>query len=365
MPSRRAATRSSRGDAGSIDGDGCGESRTVVTSPILVEVWRGSRVESIHRGRVVVVGAGDRVELSLGDVDSPVFWRSAAKPLQTAALLKAGTAERFGLEAPDLALITASHNGEDVHADRAAELLRRAGATEADLACGAHPSINGKVGFALAARGVAPTRLRSNCSGKHAGMLLFARTLGADLRGYTDPRHPVQVRIRDALAAIAELPAGEIPEPAIDGCSAPTYAMSLSRLAVAFRNLATAGTAAAGATGYEPELARVRDAMTAHPHLVAGSNRIDTDLMTTLGGRVVSKIGAEGVMAIGVRASGLGIAIKCDDGASRGYEPLAIELLARFGVLDAPDAAALSSYRAARLSNFSGVEIGSTRVCLP
>lgn len=335
-------------------------------NPVLVEVWRGPRVESFHRGRVVVVGDRDRVELAIGGVDAPVFWRSATKPLQTAALLRAGTAERFGLSDEDLALITASHNGEDAHAARAARLLSLAGATEDDLLCGAHPSITAKVSHALAARGEKPTRVRSNCSGKHAGMLLTARTLGASLAEYTDPNHAVQRAVREAVAAIGELPQGSVIETAIDGCSAPTFALPLHRLAVAFRNLATAGTGLVGpASTYESELSRVRKAMLAHPYLVAGTNRIDTDLMTVLGGRVVSKIGAEGVMALGLPDRRLGIAIKCDDGATRGYEPLVIELLARFGVLGVAESEALASFRAKRLVNFAGLEIGATRVCLP
>jgi len=334
-------------------------------SPVLVEVLRGPRVESFHRGRVVVVGRGGKIELSIGDTSTPVFWRSAAKPFQTAALLKAGVAERFGLTAEDVALISASHNGEDTHAERAAVLLSKAGATEDDLMCGAHPSITPRVGYALAARGTKPTRLRSNCSGKHAGMLLFARTLGAELGGYTDPGHAVQKKIVEAVSAIAELGVGETPEIGVDGCSAPTFALPLERLAVAFLNLATAEKEGSGSTGYEGELARVRSAMIGSPYLIAGMNRLDTELMTAAAGRAVSKIGAEGVMAIGLPDAKLGIAIKCDDGSTRGYEPVVIELLSRFGVLDAVGRMALASYRAERLSNFGGLEIGSTRVKLP
>jgi L-asparaginase II len=336
------------------------------SNPVLVEVTRGGRVESFHRGRVVVVGRAGKLELALGDVDAAVFWRSAAKPFQTAAALKAGVAERFGLTPEDIALVSASHNGEDAHADGAARLLAYGGIADSHLHCGPHPSIAPKVAYQLAARGIKPTRLRSNCSGKHAGMLLFASALGAELGSYTNPDHPVQRAIRSAIAAIAEVGDGRVDELGVDGCSAPTFALPLSNLAIAFRNLALAGAGLNGtAQEFERELVRVREAMTTHPYLVAGLGRFDTELMTVTRGAIVSKIGAEGVIACGIPRLGLGVAIKCDDGSPRGYEPLVVELLARFGVLTGEMRTALVNFENKVLRNFAGQETGATRVQLP
>ncbi len=332
-------------------------------NPVLVEVIRGGAdglVESFHRGRVAVVSRRG-VEMALGDIEAPVFWRSAAKPFQAAAALEAGVKERFELSSEDVALLCSSHNGEDAHRDRAAALLQKCGAVEGDLKCGPHPSISPKVASALASRGERLTPMRSNCSGKHAGMLLFCECLGADKATYTSPDHPVQRRIVEAIAECAEVGA-TAPAIAIDGCSAPTFALPLANLAIGFRNLATATD---GVGRFGASLARCREAMMARPYLVAGTNRIDTDLMTACGGSVVSKIGAEGVMACGVPSLGIGIAIKIDDGSARAYEALILELLARFCAIDASILERLSSYRGSTLHNFAKIETGRMRVRLP
>jgi L-asparaginase II len=338
-------------------------SRAVVVSPVLVRHFRGGTVESFHRGRVAVVGR-QGLEASIGDVFSPVFWRSAAKPFQAAAALRGGIGERFALDAADVALLCASHNGEDRHAARARAMLERAGIGEEALACGAHASIQAKVASELAARGEVPTPIRSNCSGKHAGMLLFAKAIDAPLPSYVAPEHPIQDAIRAALREIARIGVSEADafEPAVDGCSAPTYALPLERLAHGFRELALGG---GGNSGYRVELGRIRDAMMAHPYEVAGSGRFDTALMTAGKGNVVSKIGAEGVAAIGVVDRGVGIAIKIDDGAARGYEALAIELLRRLSVLDEAALEVLEEHRARAIVNFAGLATGHIEVLLP
>jgi L-asparaginase II len=315
-------------------------------NPVLVRFLRGSRVESEHRGRYCVVESG-RVVRSAGDHESPVFWRSAAKPFQAAAVLESGAGDRFALTREDIALLSSSHNGEDIHLERARSLLERGQLDEAALQCGPHPSIAPKVASELAARGEKPRKLRSNCSGKHSGMLLLTRHLGADPATYLDPAHPTQQRIVAAIDAIAELH-GVPPEVAIDGCSAPTFALPLNALALGFARLSNPGPELGR---YEEPLRMVRDSMLEHPYLVAGKNRFDTDVMGTLSGRVVSKIGAEGVLAMGIVGRGIGIAVKIDDGAARAYEALAIDLLEGLGVIDATDRSALAPYSSRSIRN--------------
>lgn len=326
-------------------------------NPVLVRFLRGTRVESEHRGRYCVVESG-RVVRSTGDYRTPVFWRSAAKPFQAAAVLESGAGERFGLSSEDIALLSSSHNGEDVHMERARSLLERGTLDEDALQCGPHPSIAPKVANELAARGERPRKLRSNCSGKHSGMLLLTRHLGADPSTYLDLAHPTQRHIVAAIDAIADL-RGLPPEVAIDGCSAPTFALSLDALALGFARLATPSPELGR---YQEPLRRVRDAMLAHPYLVAGKNRFDTDVMEKLGRRVVSKIGAEGVLAMGVVGRGIGIAVKIDDGAARAYEALAIDLLESLNVVSAADRAALAPYSNRTQKNFAGLETGSIEV---
>lgn len=327
---------------------------TAPENPVLVRFRRGATVESIHRGSIALADANG-VRALHGDVERPVFWRSAAKPFQAAAALAAGVAERFGLERSDLAILAASHNGEDRHVATVRALLARAGIAERELQCGPHPSIQLAVALDKAARGLKPEPIASNCSGKHAGMLLLAKQLGAPLDHYLDPRHPAQRAVWSAIAECSEFRGAE-PPPAVDGCSAPTWPLPLANLAIAFRHLANPSGPRA------PALQRIRDAMIAEPFLVAGTGRFDTVLMEAAGGAIVSKVGAEGVIACGVVGRNVGIAIKIDDGAARAYEPLLLALLAERGFLDAAASARLESAFPPRLRNFAGIEYGEVEV---
>lgn len=329
---------------------------TDVTPSPLVHVRRRGHVESVHRGHVAVVDASGRLIAHAGEAHLLVYPRSSFKPFQALPVVESGAFARSGLGAEALALLAGSHGGTDAHAVIAAEILARAGATVADLACGTHSPFDKATAEELRARGEAPNPLRHNCSGKHAGMLLLARFLGTPLSGYTHPEHPVQQRIWAGFEQVTGEPFSDA-EPAIDGCSAPNPRMPLATLAFAFALLGR-GVDAGG--NPRPALASIRDAMRTYPQFVAAEGLLDTVLMRSLPG-IVTKIGAEAVHAIALPVQGWGVAIKVEDGSDRALGPATIAVLAELGLIGAAERDRLGAFAGRVLRNQSGLEVGDIR----
>jgi L-asparaginase II len=321
----------------------------------LVEVTRGGRVESEHRGAIAVVDATGKLLAHVGDVQLVSYLRSSAKPFQLLPLIESGAADRFGFIDAELAIIAGSHSGEPLHVAAVQSILGKIGLPDSALQCGNHVPFNPAAAKALRAAGREPTVLYNNCSGKHAGMLAQAIDRGLSTTDYLDPQHPVQVTIRQRLAELGELPVEQI-NVGVDGCSAPCFAMPLHASALAFAKLAAATSGS---------LQRVAQVMMAYPEMVAGEGRLDTDLMHAVPQRVVSKGGAEGYHGMGVvleNGSAMGIAIKIGDGdGKRGGHPVVVEVLRQLGVLDEAALTALQSYRAWKITNHRGLEVGEVR----
>jgi L-asparaginase II len=329
-----------------------------IANPILVEVTRGGQVESWHRGSMVVIDDRGRIVLTAGDVERPVFPRSALKPLQALPLVASGAADRFGLSDAEIALACGSHAGEAAHVATAESMLAKAGVSPALLKCGAHWPLGADAARDVAARGEQPSALHNNCSGKHAGLLCIARQLGVDPAGYTSADHPV---MRAVFAAVTAMTGAEVSADTcgVDGCSIPAPAMPLTFLARGFARLATAN-------GLPADLARatvrIRSAMVHAPDMIAGSGCFDTLVTAAGAGALVVKSGAEGVAAAVLPTHGLGIAIKIDDGAGRAAEVALAALLGR--LLDGP-ATRLGQLLATRAShplrNWQGSVVGEIR----
>jgi L-asparaginase II len=294
--------------------------------PVLVEVTRGGRVESAHRGAAVVIDADGAVVFAAGDIDLPVFPRSAVKALQALPLIESGAAEKFGLTDAEIALACASHGGEPGHVATATSMLAKAGRDFAALECGTHWPSYDRAARALAASGEAATALHNNCSGKHSGFICIACAMGENPAGYVTPDHPT---MRQITAALAETTGTVLNEEnrGVDGCSIPTFAIPLRALALAFARFGTGNGFSAGRAA---AAARIRAAVAAHPFMVAGTGRFDTEVMTALGARAFTKTGAEGVYCAALPDLGFGLAIKCDDGAGRAAELVTATLLERF-----------------------------------
>ncbi|MBL8590554.1 MAG: asparaginase [Methylobacteriaceae bacterium] len=328
-----------------------------MTGPVLVEATRGGQVESRHRGAVCVADAGGRRVLALGDVDTPVFPRSAVKALQALPLIESGAADKFGLDQAEIALACASHSGKAAHVASAASMLAKAGRSVADLECGAHWPIAEAAQRQLAREGREPTALHNNCSGKHAGFVCLACAEGVDPAGYVEVDHPVQKQVRRVL----EETTGARLDPAeagVDGCSIPTWPIPLAALARAFARFGSGeGFSKTRAQAAE----RIRIACARHPHMVAGSGRFDTEVMCAFGARAFVKTGAEGVHCAAFPELGLGVAIKCQDGAGRAADVAMAAVIARFLPLDAGESAALAPRLSPKLVNWRGRQVGDLR----
>ena len=285
-------------------------------APVLVEVWRSGFLESVHRGALVVLGADGQVRFEAGDAARPVLPRSSNKPVQATAYLDAGWQPR---DDRDLALAAASHNGEDGHRALAGEVLATAGLTPDHLGCPPALPIHEATRAQWLVAGRAPERLAMNCSGKHAAMLAACVAAGWPTEGYLDRAHPLQQAIEARLGEAGEEPVTDV---VVDGCGAPQHALTLRGLARGLLSLVQAGPGTSGR--------RVADAMRAHPWLVAGTGREDTELMQAVDGLLV-KGGADGVHVAAVPGAGA-VALKLDDGGDRGRAPALAAGLRRLGV---------------------------------
>lgn len=335
----------------------------MTANPTLVEALRGGAVESTHRGAWAVVDADGDVVASAGDIDRPIFPRSAVKLLQALPLVESGAAERYGLNDEQLAIACASHNGEPRHVAVAASMLAAAGVDDAALECGAHWPYRDLVQREMAAAGSTPSALHNNCSGKHAGFVCLGCLLAGDadkrafLSGYVKPEHPVMREVGDAIEAatgwrLADTPRGT------DGCSIPTYAIPLRHLALAF---ARAGSGIGLREGRARAAKRLMAAVTAEPFMVGGSGRFDTRIIERLGERVFCKVGAEGVFCAAFPKAGLGVAVKMDDGASRACEVVMAALIERFVRLDEVERGFVHAFADQPLVNWNGLDVGRLR----
>ncbi|RGC71091.1 L-asparaginase II [Micromonospora sp. MW-13] len=281
----------------------------------LAEVVRSGFVEGLHHGSVAVLDAAGAPVAGAGDVTSPIFPRSASKPMQAIGMLRAGLA----LSDPaDVALVSASHAGEDFHVARVGALLAAAGLDESALGCPPDLPLGELAREAVLRAGDGPTRARMNCSGKHTGMVLTCLAAGWSREGYWRPEHPLQQRLR---AAVEEFTGERVAAVGVDGCGAPVLAVSLTGLARAFLRLVTGEPGSAERT--------VADAMRAYPEVVGGTWAEDSRLMRGLPG-TLAKIGAEGVIAAALPGVGA-VAVKIDDGATRARMPVLVSALRRLG----------------------------------
>src|SRR6266516_4856986 len=305
-----------------------------------VENLRGSILESRHTVHVAVVDGAGRLVASAGDPEYRTFWRSAAKPFQAVPLIEDGAVERFGLSRQDLALACASHSSEPAQVALVRDFLRRIGCTERDLLCGPHRPLSEAVARDYETRGVRLTAVYSNCSGKHTGMLALAKAHGWPTEFYARAEHPVQQRCLKSVSEYTDVPAEEIGV-AVDGCGVACFALPLRNMALAYTRLD----------------GPILEAMLLHPELIAGEGRPCTEMMRAHPGRVVTKVGAEGVYSALLVREGLGVTLKVEDGHSVASALAIAAVLAELALKPQPP-----SLLKKPITNSRGETVGEMRV---
>ena len=331
----------------------------------LVEVRRGGITESRHRGHVVIVEPDGNVVAFLGAPHNVTFLRSSAKPFQALPLLVTGAAERFGFTDEEVALACASHDGQPIHTKIVESMLEKIGLGLDALHCGVHEPYSEEAAEELRERKEKPNVLHNNCSGKHAGMLAVALHLGAPIENYEKPENPVQILIARTVSEFTEVPIEDMAV-GTDGCAAPNFGVSVRAMALAFARLVSPPESFDKPTRDACE--RIVRVMSAHPELIGGTkDRLDTEIMRATKGRVVSKVGAEGVYTAGILPckkwpDGLGLALKIEDGNDKRARPtVVIEGLRQLGVLHDESLEAVARYAFFPVKNHSEQVVGEIR----
>lgn len=323
-----------------------------------VVVTRGTSVESRHRVHAAVVDGSGRLIASARDADLSSYWRSCAKPFQVMPLLASGGFDRIGWGDDQLALACASHGGEPEHVAIAEAMLASIGMEQGDLACGPHEPLAQRGQKVLRESGERPTRVHNNCSGKHAAMLAHAHASGWAAVGYERQEHAVQ---RDCLREVARwagIDSTRIGQ-AVDGCGVVVYALPLEAMARAYARLADDARRSLEIPS------RIVHAMQTRPFLIGGSDRFDSALIEATEGRVISKIGAEGVHSVAIVDDGIGFAVKVEDGAQRAQFPAVIRVLQHFGALPADLPPRLAEFMPRILRNTRGEVVGEVGMSEP
>lgn len=324
---------------------------------VLVHSMRGKVIESFHRAVVCVVNKEKEIVFSLGDVEQICYPRSSMKFFQHIPFFSRGGAEKFDLSLDEIALICSSHNGEKRHIETVIKILAKAGFTVDDLECGPQMPEMSKDQEELIKSGQKPGRVHNNCSGKHTGFLLFCKLLGVDHKNYISPEHPIQKIISETCARYYETPLRITPV-GIDGCSAPIFAYTVYKQAVAYQNLINP-------IGFPEEeqkaCALLVKAVTEHPFMIAGSKRYCTELMEVAGDKVVGKTGADGVYCMSVFEPNLGICIKVDDGKMGIQYVISQKLLEDSNLISKEQASKLEKYVHSETKNFGGLTVGKIK----
>jgi len=325
--------------------------------PLLIEVTRGNLVESRHRCAAAVCDAEGKVLRQWGDIEQPVYGRSAIKPLLALGLVETGAAEAFGLGDVEIALACASHSGEPRHVAAVQAWLGRIRLGVGDLECGAHLPYHEPSARALIRAGREPDAACNNCSGKHTGFLTTAVHLGEPTGGYIRYEHPVQQRLLGILEQMAGLDLSAAPR-GIDGCGIPTIGIPLGNTAMAMARLVEPH---ALPPARAKAAKRVIAAMLAEPEMVGGSGEFCSEVMRALGGKAAVKPGAEGVYAAALPGLGLGICIKAEDGAGRGAATAMGRILDELGLIGPAERRRLADLLTPPVSNRAGLQVGQVR----
>jgi len=326
-------------------------------NPILVEVRRGGVLESFHRGVICVVNSEGKVIYSRGDIEQISFPRSAMKLFQHIPLVQSGIHTELQLSKEEIAIMCGSHNGEDQHKKVVYSILNKIGLDEDYLKCGEQKPTLKYDYEELIKSGKTPSAVHNNCSGKHAGFLALCKKKGYKLDTYLNLNHQLQKEIKSTVSAYYEVAENKL-IPGIDGCSAPTFAMPVKNMAIAFKNLTHPNHRISESQFNASQI--ILDAIKLHPEMIAGTNRYCTDLIKVTKGRVLGKTGADGIYSLVIPSEGIGIAVKIDDGKMGPQYQVVQEVLLKNGWISISEYKKLEIYRKFELKNFSDLTVGES-----
>lgn len=315
-----------------------------------VRCTRHGVVESVHLVHAVVCARDGQVVASHGDPDWVTVYRSAAKPFQAIPLVDDRVVEVFGLDQAELALTAASHNGEPEHVAGVVSILSKVGFSTDALRLGPLPPLRPEAAESIYRSGSRVEPIHNNCSGQHAAMLGLAQIHGWPTDTYLEPSHPLQDRMLQEMARFTGLGREDI-RTMPDGCGMLAFGVPLKSMATSFARL--------GAWSREEEgPARILEAMSAHPFMVGGTDRLCTELVRGTGGRMVGKLGAEGVYGVAIPEEGLGIAVKVQDGGTRAGDAATLRVLDQMGLLGQDEGRSLERFRTSIVRNTLNEAVG-------
>lgn len=328
--------------------------------PLVVEVLRGSVVESVHQVMVVVVNEIGSVTNYWGNPQFLTVPRSAIKMLQALPLIESGAADKFGLEEKHIALACSSHRGEKDHVAALAQWNEKVGIKESDYVLGPHMPSDEVSSHELIRKGQKPGVLHNNCSGKHSGIITTCKHLGEDPAGYDKYEHNAQKRLRKILTETMKVDYSKVAY-GTDGCGIPTYAVPLQSLAAGMSVFINSKEA----TPRKQAAERIIHAMRTYPFYVSGSGSFNTDIIEKSQGRAIIKGGAEGVYCGVLTEKKVAFAIKVADGATRASQIVAATLLLQLGGLNENEFKALSKHTQPVITNWKGDVVGQIRIAKP
>ncbi len=328
-----------------------------MASDVLVQVTRGGMIECVHRGSIAVVNSDGLLLYGKGEPAMYSFLRSSAKPVQAVPVVESGAADHFKLTEKEVAIFCASHSGEEQHTETVYSILEKIGLQEEALSCGTHMPMYMPTAKEMIIAGKKSTEVHCNCSGKHSGMLTYAQHMGYPVQGYTEPDHPVQKAALKEISYFAEMKEEKVAT-GVDGCGVVVFGIPLYNMALSFARLADPDKLPAAKA---EAVKRITAAMMKYPEMVGGTGRLCTDLMANTHGKLFAKSGAEGVYTVGIPDRKIGIAVKIDDGSSRGIGCVIIEVLKQLGVLDQSELEALKNHHWIIQKNHRGDSVGEIK----
>ncbi|MFP4018840.1 MAG: asparaginase [Bacteroidales bacterium] len=325
----------------------------------LVEVTRNKVAECIHRGDIAIVDVDGNLVKYTGDIEKYTYMRSAAKPLQAMNVVISGADEEFNFSSEEIAIMCASHYAETEHLQVVRQILDKINLDEKSILAGKSKPLSKKVAFEYAWKNFEDNVLFNDCSGKHAGVLAVCRHKNYTLNDYISEAHPVNQEILEIISTMTDYDKDSIAT-GIDGCSLPVHAMPLHSMARGYANLSNPQNLK---QGYAHAARRISDAMVENPFMIAGTDGFCTDLIANTNGKLIGKIGAEGVYCVGIKDKGIGIAVKIEDGLMDILPPVVMKVLTDMEILNDNERKALENYSIMSNHNDIGTVVGEIKPC--